>query len=134
MRNRWEAGAQTDLDEPATITERQLRSLRGGARAGRLAVLLALLSTLAAGWGLLMGSDALAGVDGIQGVRQKVLSAIGQGAPTESSSLPASAPDRLGGTNVPVAPDSVSAAESALPPPPTSTETRTSQRDASGGR
>ncbi|HKW50270.1 MAG TPA: hypothetical protein VJQ53_00900 [Candidatus Eisenbacteria bacterium] len=81
MRDSWEGG--TDLDEPANITERQLRSLRRGARAGKLAILLALVSVGAAGWSLIMGPDALSGVEGIQDVKLKVLSAIGQPAPTE---------------------------------------------------
>ena len=90
MRNRWEGSA--DLDEPATITERQLRSLRRGARAGVLAILLALVSAVAAGWTLLMGPDALAGLDGIQDVKQKVLSAIGQ--PVTAEDNRAQAPAR----------------------------------------
>ena len=90
MRSRWEGG--TDLDEPATITERQLRSLRRGARAGVLAILLALVSAGAAGWSLLMGPDALAGFEGIQDVKLKVLSAIGQPAPVENHQAQAPAP------------------------------------------
>ena len=81
MRNRWEGAS--DLDEPATITERQLRSLRRGARAGVLAVLLALVAAVAAGWSVLMGPDALAGLEGAQDVKHKVLAAIGQPAPAE---------------------------------------------------
>jgi hypothetical protein len=93
MRSRWEGGL--DLDEPANITERQLRSLRRGARAGVLAILLALVSVGVAGWSLLMGPDALAGIEGVQDVKLKVLSAIGQPAPTESHEVqaPASRPD-----------------------------------------
>jgi len=89
MRNRWEGAA--DLDEPATITERQLRSLRRGARAGVLAILLALVATVAAGWSVLMGPDALAGIEGVQDVKHKVLAAIGQPAPAENDRVPAPA-------------------------------------------
>ncbi|TMQ62595.1 MAG: hypothetical protein E6K77_06885 [Candidatus Eisenbacteria bacterium] len=88
MRNRWEGAA--DLDEPATITERQLRSLRRGARAGVLAILLALVATVAAGWSVLMGPDALAGIEGVQDVKHKVLAAIGQ-PPAENDRVPAPA-------------------------------------------
>lgn len=109
MRSRWEGG--TDLDEPANITERQLRSLRRGARAGMLAILLALVSVGAAGWSLLMGPDALAGIEGIQDVKVKVLSAIGQPAPAENHQVqaPVSRPDNTqapGGTQAASTPDS----------------------------
>ena len=90
MRESWERG--TDLDEPASITERDLRSLRRGARAGKLAVLFALVSVVAAGWSLIMGPDALSGVEGIQDVKQKVLSVIGQPAPAENSQVQAPVP------------------------------------------
>jgi len=88
MRESWEGGAY--LDEPANITERDLRSLRRGARAGKLAVLLALVSACAAGWSLLMGPDALAGLEGIQNVKLKVLAAIGQPIPAETHQAQAS--------------------------------------------
>src|SRR3989442_11478782 len=51
MRNRWEDTA--DIDEPITLTERQLRSLRLGARAGLFALVLALAATGLAGWSTL---------------------------------------------------------------------------------
>jgi hypothetical protein len=92
MRNRWEGAS--DLDEPATITERQLRSLRRGARAGVLAILLALAAAVAAGWSVLMGPDALAGLEGVQDVKHKVLAAIGQPAP-EDDRVPARATNSL---------------------------------------
>jgi len=88
MRESWEGGAY--LDEPANITERDLRSLRRCARAGKLAVLLALVSACAAGWSLLMGPDALAGLEGIQNVKLKVLAAIGQPIPAETHQAQAS--------------------------------------------
>ena len=121
MRNRWEGSA--DLDEPATITERQLRSLRRGARAGVLAILVALVSAVAAGWTLLMGPDALAGLDGIQDVKQKVLSAIGQPvtaednraqAPARNSSLsPESSPTgSVRAASIPAAPSKSTAQDS----------------------
>jgi len=92
MRNRWEGAS--DLDEPATITERQLRSLRRGARAGVLAVLLALVAAVAAGWSVLMGPDALAGLEGAKDVKHKVLAAIGQPAP-EADRVPVRATNSM---------------------------------------
>jgi hypothetical protein len=117
MRSRWEGG--TDLDEPANVTERQLRSLRRGARAGVLAILLALVSVGAAGWSLLMGPDALVGIEGVQDVKLKVLAAIGQPAPTESHQVqaPASRPDNTqapGGAQPASTPDS-SASQVSVP-------------------
>jgi hypothetical protein len=90
MRDNWEG--RVDLDEPANITERDLRSLRRGARAGTLAMLLALVAAGAAGWSLLMGPDALAGFAGVQDVKLKVLSAIGQPVPAEEHQPQAPAP------------------------------------------
>jgi hypothetical protein len=92
MRNRWEGAS--DLDEPTTITERQLRSLRRGARAGVLAILLALVAAVAAGWSVLMGPDALAGLEGAKDVKHKVLAAIGQPAP-EADRVPVRATNSM---------------------------------------
>ncbi len=137
MRDHWDAGSRAVLDEPATITERQLRSLRRGARAGRFAILLALVSVGAAGWSLLMGPDAFAGLEGIQDVRQRFLSAIGRPIPAQSFQARAyqayqseslRPPDGSGG------PDSMRAAASPTLPPPERAETRTAQRGVSSGR
>ncbi len=93
MRDSWEAGGKEVLDEPATITERQLRSLRRGARAGFFAVLLALVSIVAAVGSLLVGPDALAGIPGVERVRLEVRSAIEHTAPAEEIHVRTSAPD-----------------------------------------
>ncbi len=93
MRDSWEAGGKDELDAPATITERQLRSLRRGARASVLAVLLALVSIVAAIWSLVVGPDALAGIPGVERVRLKVLSAIEHTTPAEEVHVRTSAPD-----------------------------------------
>jgi hypothetical protein len=53
---------------------------------------LALVAAGAAGWSLLMGPDALAGFEGIQDVKLKVLSAIGQPVPAEDHQIQPSAP------------------------------------------
>ena len=109
MRDSWEGG--TDLDEPANITERELRSLRRGARAGKLAILLALVAAGVTGWSLIMGPDALLGFEGTQDVKQKVLSVIGQAAPAENHQAqapapPPSNPQAPGNTRTASAPDS----------------------------
>jgi heme exporter protein D len=53
MRSRWEdTGDEDKLDEPATITERQLRALKRGALAGILAVVLSVLSLAVLSWSL----------------------------------------------------------------------------------
>ena len=93
MRDSWEAGGKEQLDAPATITERQLRSLRRGARAGVFAVLLALVSIVAAIWSLVVGPDALAGIPEVERVRLTVLSAIEHTAPAEEVRVRTSSPD-----------------------------------------
>ncbi len=93
MRDSWEAGGKEELDAPATITERQLRSLRRGARAGVFAVLLALVSIVAALGGLLVGPDALAGIPGVERVRLGVRSAIEHTTPAQEVHVRTSAPD-----------------------------------------
>lgn len=57
MRSRWEERelAEAKMDEPVTITERQLRTLTLGARAGLFAILLAVAATGLATWSLLRG-------------------------------------------------------------------------------
>jgi hypothetical protein len=55
MRNRWEDSKDGGLDEPVTLTERQLRSLERGARAGFFALILALAAGGLAGWSMVQG-------------------------------------------------------------------------------
>ena len=109
MRNRWEEKTGDDLDAPAAISERQLRRLRGSARAGVLALLLALVATLASAWTLVMESDSLSGVDGIRSVRERVLGAIGEPATGELPKSPAAQPESVRVTEAAVAPDSTTA-------------------------
>jgi hypothetical protein len=114
MRSSWEDGGKADLDEPTTITERQLRSLRRGARVGVLGMLLALVAVGAAGWSLLMGPDALAGIEGVQNAKMKVLSVLGQ-SPTEQAPAPPPPPASAqmpGGVQGPATPDSIASGSS----------------------
>jgi hypothetical protein len=55
MRNRWEDTGDGGLDDPVTLTERQLRSLKRGARAGVFAFILALAAAGLAGWTSVQG-------------------------------------------------------------------------------
>jgi len=57
MRSRWEETGARDLDAPATITERELRSLRRRAGASVIAMILALLSTGVVGYAVVSGSE-----------------------------------------------------------------------------
>jgi hypothetical protein len=61
MRNRWE-GAGGDLDDPVTLTERDLRSLKRGAGFGMLAVFLALCALALAAWSLPEARSLISGI------------------------------------------------------------------------
>ncbi len=50
MRRSWEEPADGGLDEPVTLTARQLRSLKRGARFGLFALILALAAAGLTGW------------------------------------------------------------------------------------
>ena len=119
MRNRWEEAAKEnmgdELDAPAAISERQLRRLRRGARAGVLALLLALAATLASAWSLVMDSDSLSRIQGIQDVRERVFGAIGQVPPSENRSAEAAVPESSATPNPSAIPDSVRADGSSRP-------------------
>ena len=99
MRRRWEDEENLDdndnLDEPITITGRQLRSLKRGARVGLFGVLLAFVAIGLATWNLLSSTRGAANNE------------MNSSPPTAA---PASAPA-----------DSGSAMETATPDAPTAT-------------
>jgi predicted lipid-binding transport protein (Tim44 family) len=93
MRSRWEAGAaeDTQLDEPVTITQRQLRSLTRGARAGLFGVLLAMVAIGLAAWSMFGGPRSSAAHEPGPAVSPAEAT---QGVPAENTaaSAPAKAP------------------------------------------
>ena len=83
MRRHWEEGADLDLDAPAIITERDLRSLRRRAGFGVLAVLLSIISIGGLAWTLYAGPE---GLEQVQGVKERIM---GQGSNAESAAVQA---------------------------------------------
>ena len=64
MRRSWDEDEEvTDLDEPVTITGRQLRSLKRGARVGIFGILLAFVAIGLATWNLLSSTRSAANND-----------------------------------------------------------------------
>src|SRR6267142_5790908 len=55
MRNRWEDKGG-EVDEPVTITEKELRALKRGASVGVFALILSLVAVGAAGWTIYQGT------------------------------------------------------------------------------
>lgn len=108
MRSHWEERDE-DLDAPATLTERDLRSLRRRAGFGVLAVLLSILSIGGLAWTLYAGPE---GLEQVQGVKERLLDKSEMGSEeTASATPPPQAPpatDSL--TPQPLAADSATAA------------------------
>jgi hypothetical protein len=104
MRSRWEEPGADDLDAPATITERQLRSLRRRAGAGVFAMLLSLVSIGAVAWSMLAGPDVRAE---IQSLTARILPEREAAAETEETP----------GQAVPVGPQSPGADSTSTPAP-----------------
>ena len=75
MRNRWEGGGDSDLDAPATITERELRALRRRAGFGVFAVMLSCVAVGGLGWTLYAGPT---GLERIQGVKERMLASVSE--------------------------------------------------------
>jgi len=80
MRNRWEDSRDGGLDDPVTLTERQLRSLKRGARAGAFAFILALAAAGLAGW------------TSVEGGKLNLLSVLHPSAENGATETPAAAP------------------------------------------
>ena len=93
-----------------------------------LAMLLALLSVAVGAWSLIIGPDSLAGFEGIQDLKLKVLSAIGRPAPPETHPAQASAPDSS------LSPESSRAAGSAQAASIPAGPAKSTARDSSGVR
>jgi len=75
MRSRWEGGADVDLDAPATISERELKSLRRRAGFGVFALFLALIAVVGLAWTLYAGPE---GLQQVQDAKDRVLSGNSQ--------------------------------------------------------
>jgi hypothetical protein len=107
MRRRWEEEETNDdnLDEPVTITGRQLRSLRRGARVGLFGVLLAFVAIGLAAWNLISSRGGSAN-DEVNPASATTATApadsgamemqpAATGAPTATGAAPASAPQAV---------------------------------------
>jgi len=112
MRRNWEERDELDLDAPASITERDLRSLRRRAGFGVFAVLLSIISIAGLAWTLYAGPE---GLEQVQGVKDRLLNKTG----TESEGTASVTPPPQTG---PPATDSLTpqplAADSAAATPP----------------
>ena len=116
MRTRWEESAEADLDAPATISERELRSLRRRASLGLPAVLLALVAIGGLAWTLIAGPE---GLEDIQRYKNQALYSVSE--ETGAAQPPAEPTAAAAGMPV-AATDSVPApppTDSLNPPPPT---------------
>ena len=113
MRTRWDEAAEVDLDAPATISERELRSLRRRASFGLPAVLLALVAIGGLAWTLIAGPE---GLEDIQRYKNQALYSTSEEEKTAPPAEPATA-----SAGMPMAAtDSVPAPVDSLnPPPPT---------------
>jgi hypothetical protein len=107
MRSRYEDTADDGLDEPVTITERQLRSLKRGARIGLFAMFLAIIATGLAGWNSLRAT-------GLVGTKPDVSSATEQPASAEGDTAQAAATSP-GGTSADSARSSAAGAPATEP-------------------
>lgn len=108
MRSRWEEPGADDLDAPATITERQLRSLRRRAGAGVFAIFLSLVSIGAVAWSMLAGPDVRAE---IQNLTARIL-------PEKEAAAEAEEPQSQAAPVGPQSPAADSASTTAPAPPP----------------
>ena len=90
MRSRWEDTADETLDEPVTITERQLRALKRSAKLGMFAMPLAIIALGLGVWSLLGGSLPGTKADVQQAAAQPAPSAAPapQAAPSDSGPMP----------------------------------------------
>jgi hypothetical protein len=97
MRRRWEDDENLDdnLDEPVTITGRQLRSLKRGARVGLFGILLAFVAIGLATWNLLSSTRGAANNDMNPSPATAApadMETATPGAPTATAGAPAATP------------------------------------------
>lgn len=111
MRSHWEDRDELDLDAPATITERDLRSLRRKAGFGVFAVLLSFISIAGLAWTLYAGPE---GLEQVQGVKERILGQE-ESAPVAPVQAQSSGTDSL--APQPLAADSMTAT-GPMPAPP----------------
>lgn len=116
MRTRWDESAEEDLDAPATISERELRSLRRRASLGLPAVLLALVAIGGLAWTLIAGPE---GLEDIQRYKNQALYSVNgdsEGTPPSNEPATAAAGMPMAATDSVPTPPPV---DSLNPPPPT---------------
>lgn len=126
MRNAWEGGGP-DLDAPATITERELRSLKRKAGAGVWAMILILMATGAVGYAMVAPESARAFRDDVR-ERLGLTRGVDSGSSaTEENLAPggqtAALPESAAVPSAPSAPDSAKPATVAANPGAATTPT-----------
>src|SRR5262245_13707981 len=109
MRSRWEDNADEALDEPVTITERQLRALKRSAKLGMFAMPLAIIALGLGVWSLLGGALPGTKTEVQQAAAQPAPAPAPQAAPTDSGPVP------LGGGTAPPAGTAPAAAGGTTP-------------------
>jgi len=97
MRSRWEDNADEALDEPVTITERQLRALKRYAKLGMIAMPLAIIALGLGVWSLVGGALVGTKANVQTAAAQPAPAPAPQAAPTDSGPVP------LGGGTAPAA-------------------------------
>jgi hypothetical protein len=130
MRNRWEDSKDGSLDDPVTVTERQLRSLKRGARAGVFALILALAAGGLAGWSSVEGGklDLASLVSAMRHSTENGPADVAPGAPAAASNT--SSADSVRGPASQPAATPAATSQPVTPAVPASKPTTTSGRGA----
>jgi len=127
MRSHWEDRDELDLDAPATITERDLRSLRRRAGFGVFAVLLSIISIAGLAWTLYAGPE---GLEQVQGVKDRLL---GQETEVGSASVETPVPAQSPAADSLTQPIAADSATGPMPAPPAANNGADSRRVSSQG-